>query len=184
MRKPSQLATIQFRNLALGLCILTLAVLSLMSFLWHLRGERFHSTNSMEETWPAGPVVWIAFSVMLMSFRGLVSREGDWQAGRSLAVLFLAWVLASALLGWISLYLAGNVTGFPREAHHAILWTTMTMGVAQLGIISVTWEHMKLTALHRFARVTGALWGGIVTGISLAFGVLAAIESFTFGYVT
>lgn len=92
------------------------------------------------------------------------------------------WVLATALLGWFSLYLSGNVTGFPSDAHHGMIWTTMTIGIIQLGFVATVWEHMTQTVLHRATRLTAAFWGGIVLGISLPFSVLAIVEGLAFGY--
>jgi len=178
LRKPSELASIRSRDLVLGLCVLTFAMLSIMSLLWHLRAEREYYEGSMYETWPAGPVLWTALSVMLVLGRRSLSRESLWQARRWLTAAILVWVLATALLGWFSLYLSGNVTGFPSEAHHAMLWTTITLGIAQLGVVTIVWEHMMETVLHRVTRMTTALWGGIVLGIGLIFGAYAIVLSF------
>jgi hypothetical protein len=92
----------------------------------------------------------------------------------------LVWVLATALLGWFSMYLSGNATGFSINAHHATLWTTMTLGIIQLGLVTTVWEHMTQTLLHRVTRLTTAFWGGVVLGISLPFSVYAIVEGVAF----
>jgi len=140
--------------------------------------------NGVEETWPAGPVVWIALTVLLMLWRRFLSRESQWQMRRWQTAAVLVWVLTTAVLGWFSLYLSGNVTGFPSEAHHAMLWTTITLGIAQLGFVTTVWERMTLTVLSRTTRITTAFWGGIVLGISLPFSVYAIIGALAFSYST
>lgn len=180
MRKASELTSFWSRGLVLSLCIATFALLSLTSLTWHQAVDGPGTAGRMEEVWPAGPAVWISLSVMLVLGRRSLSQQGQWQMSGWETAVVMMWVSATALLGWFAMYLSGNATGFSMNTHHAMLWTTMTLGVAQLGFVAIVWEHMAATLFSRTARLTAALWGGTVLGISLVFSVFAIAEGLAF----
>lgn len=135
------------------------------------------TTSKLAEVWPAGPVIWTALSGVLAVGWALASCREGWRLGEWHAVVFLTWVLGTAAVGWFSLSLAFEGTGFPSQTQHAMLWASMTMGIAQLGIATIIWESMSETGLVRAVRATAALFGGIALGISLGYSAFLILEA-------
>jgi hypothetical protein len=83
------------------------------------------------------------------------------------------WSAAAVCVGAAGLYLAGNVTGFPSEIQHMMLWFSITSGMFLLGVVAVLGNSMARNPWGSFAYIQSMVLG-IVT-VALAIGLVVGL---------
>ena len=90
-----------------------------------------------------------------------------------------AWWAAAVCVGAAGLYMAANVTGFPSEIQHMMLWFSITSGMFLFGVAVVVGNSMARNLWGSFAY-TQSIILGIVT-IAVALGLATLVLGIPFG---
>lgn len=118
--------------------------------------------------WYAGPPEWIAISALILLLFLQERLGGSHQDfGFAFSTVFLAWVVSNIVLGVFGLYVLFSNVSVPVRFAEAILFGTVTLGLAQLGIAGVLRAHLCRRTLGFLAWSLAVGYGAIVVVASI-----------------
>jgi hypothetical protein len=122
--------------------------------------------------WYAGPPEWIAISAIILLLFLQDRLGGSYQDfGFAFSAVFLAWVVSNIILGIFGAYVWFSNVSVPERFPEAIVFGTVTLGLAQLGMAGVLRAHLCSRASGLLAWSLAVGYGAIVVVASIALSV-------------
>jgi len=146
------------------LCLLSVSFLSFISRGWG---------TFAEVPWYAGPPAWVGISAVIVVVF-VHDRVGGSQQdfGNAFSIAFLAWVVSNIVLGVYGFYIWTPGKSVPHWLDEAILFGTVTLGLAQLGMAGILRNHLCNRRMGLIAWLLTVAYGAIIVVISIVLSII------------
>ncbi len=129
------------------------------------------------DVWPAGPMLWVALAVLVLSLKALWSRMPPTEGGRLLPISFLAWTMLTIGATTMMLVVRHGVTATYDEV---VMYGILTLGLAQLGFAGIFEKNLIGSGVGRAAWTIALIVGSITFIFTLIVAFILATTRIVF----